>query len=811
MYFRMLKRDIKDKPGLNIVTFIFMVAAVTFMVIGSTLIYAMFVGEKKTYEKCNSSDVFVRLDQSISDKEGLIERFMKDVDEASVIDDCVHDEVVITSFTGIELIGENITDHVHYSSSVIITDIPDKYDIPIDFDNNYFEVPDGCIAVSQTLSNRFGIKEGEKVRLTTQIGNVYEFTVSTIYKNPAVTQIDNMYLSDHDKEIFYSECPRKHDLFICTAPPGIKDYITTLRDSTADLMIKYKEQNTDGYASRALFLNNDGLFAIIVTCCMLVVAVAIMAMTMITIDFSLKSAIKREEREIGMMKAIGVWSLSYKTLFIVKYLFFAVLGGIIGLPAGFLLSKLLFNKFVMHIMYPDVMMMIIIGAIASITTILIIALFSFFALRRMNKISVIDAIHGENRGERFSAIPGLSLNKKKHLSVPLFLAVSDILRGFKRYILLIVAYVLGICIVMFVVRLNDTIMTPDYAYTHFQQGQMDFLITIDDDYYSKLISGQGSFKGVIDVINSDFENNSIPAHMVTYEYGSGLFKFEDKETVCQLMWTDAPSSEMKYIEGNAPKLRNEVAVGYYTANEKGIKIGDTVSLEYDKYEDDHVTFHKVTEEFIVTAFVDRFGNNSPIIIMGDDFEGSTVFGGNFFSCTIDAPASQHNAIIEKMQALYPDGEVTVLHNNEIMPHYLVGYQEMFNLIILIVSLVCAVVLILLTSLYENIFIDEETSDIALLKSMGFGRGVIRAWHFFRLMLLSLFSLLLTYVFMATAGNFLIGNLFKSIMKSGDFTLKVLPLSNFVIVPVCILADLALVTYLMTRITNKIQIWKVRNE
>ena len=268
---------------------------------------------------------------------------------------------------------------------------------------------------------------------------------------------------------------------------------------------------------------------------------------------------------------------------------------------------------------------------------------------------------------------------------------------------------------------------------------------------------------------------------------------------------------MSWIEGNAPKLRNEVAVGYYTANEKGIKIGDTVSLEYDKYEDDHVTFHKVTEEFIVTAFVDRFGNNSPIIIMGDDFEGSTVFGGNFFSCTIDAPASQHNAIIEKMQALYPDGEVTVLHNNEIMPHYLVGYQEMFNLIILIVSLVCAVVLILLTSLYENIFIDEETSDIALLKSMGFGRGVRRAWHFFRLMLMSLFSLLLTYVFMATAGNFLIGNLFKSIMKSGDFTLKVLPLSNFVIVPVCILAGLTLVTYLMTRITNKIQIWKVRNE
>ena len=811
MYFRMLKRDIKDKPGLNIVTFIFMVAAVTFTVIGSTLIYALFAGEKKTYEKCNSSDVYIRLDQSIADKEGLIDRFTNDIKGTNVVADCVYDEAVLLNFTSIELIGEDITDSVHYSSNMIITDIPDKYDIPIDFDNNYFEVPDGCIAVSQTLSNRFGIKEGEKVRLTTQMGNVYEFTVSTIYKNPSAIQTDHMYLSDHDKEIFYSECPVKHDLFICTATPGIKDYITTLRDSTADLMIKYQDQNADGYASRVLFINNDGLFAIIVTCCMLVVAVAVMTMTMITIDFSLKSAIKREEREIGMMKAIGVWSLSYKTLFIVKYLFFAVLGGVIGLPAGFLLSKLLFNKFVMHIMYPDVMMMIIIGAAASLVSIFVIVLFSFFALRRMNKISVIDAIHGENRGERFSAIPGPSLNKKKHLSIPFFLAVSDILRGFKRYILLILAYVLGISIVLFVVRLNDTIMTTDYAYAHFQQARLDFLITIDDAYYSKLISGQGSFKGVIDVINSDFEDNDIPAHITTDEYGGGIMRFKDKETVCQFSWRDAPSSEIKYLEGNAPKLKNEVAVGYYTAMEKGIKIGDTVSLEYDKFEDDHVTTHKVTEDFIVTALVDRFGNNVPLLIMGDDFEGSIVMSGGYFSCAIDAPRSQHYEIIEKMQSLYPNGEVTILHNNEIMPHYLVGYQQMFNLIILIVSLVCAVVLILLTSLYENIFIDEETADIALLKSMGFGRNVIRAWHFFRLMLLSAFSLLLTYVFLATAGDYLIGNLFKSIMKSGDFNLKVLPLSNFVILPLFVLTGLALVIYLMTRITNKIQIWKVRNE
>ena len=283
------------------------------------------------------------------------------------------------------------------------------------------------------------------------------------------------------------------------------------------------------------------------------------------------------------------------------------------------------------------------------------------------------------------------------------------------------------------------------------------------------------------------------------------------ETVCQITWQDAPTSEMKFVDGNAPKLRNEVALGYYTAKEKNIRIGDTITLEYDKRSDDHTTFHKANEEFIVTAFVDQFGANTPAIFMGDEFEGSLIMDADFFSCKIDAPRTQHDEIINKMQSLYPNGEITFLHNNEIMPHYLVGYQQMFRLIIFIVSVICAAVLTLLTALYENIFIDEETSDIALLKSMGFGRGVIRAWHFLRLMLLALFSLALTFVFMETGGNFLIGSLFKSLMKSAGFRLKVLPVNNFVIIPFCVITGLAIVIYLITRITNRIQIWKVRNE
>ena len=810
MYLRMLRRDIKDKPGLNAVTFVFMIAAVMFMVIGSTLLYSLFGGEQKTYDRCNSSDVYFLLDKSISDADGNREKFERDLDEIPIIGDHVYDEAVFQSFTCIEMPGKE-TDEVHYSSGLLILSVPDGYDRPIDFDNQYFDVENGCVAVSQILANRFGLQTGDKVRLTTQYGNTYEYVISVIFMNPASAQMDRMYISDRDKEIFYSECPVKSEMFTCTIAPGDYDYISALRDSATDLMLDFEDYHTEGYGTRVLFMSNDGLFALIVSICMLIVAVAVMAMTMITIDFSLKSAIKREEREIGMMKAIGVWSLSYKTLFIVKYLFFALVGGLVGLPLGFFLSKLLFNKFVMNVMYPDASMMILIGVLASLATVLLIILFSFTALRRMNRISVIDAIHGESRGERFTALPGLSLNTKKHMPVPLFLAISDILRGFKRYILLILAYILGISVVLFVVRLNDSIMNIDYAHRYFQRGQLDFMVKVEDSYYDRLLGGAGSFEGVMDVLNKDFEENDIPAEITVYNIGLGVLSCEDGETVCNIIWSRAPSSEIWYISGNAPVLYNEVAIGYYSAQEKGIEIGDTVTIEYDKYTEDHTTFRKVKEDFIVTGMVDRFGTNSPTLFMGDEFDGSGVDTSDIFSCVLDVPASEYDEYIDRMQSLYPDGEVTILNRDEVMPNYLTGYQEMFRLIITLVSLICAVVLILLTTLYENIFLDEETADIALLKSMGFDRKVIRSWHFLRLMLLSVFSLILTYVFLETAGNGFIGNIFANVMKSSGFKFKVLPVANYVIVPLCVIGGLAVVIGFMSKLTDKIQIWKVRNE
>ena len=812
MYWRMLKKDIKDKPGLNVVTFIFMIAAVGFTVIGITLLYSLLMGSEKTYERCNSSDVIALMDKDLSDEEGHINEVLNRIAEYSIVDDVEHQDIVTIAYRCIEVEGKNPDSKSHYSHTAVLDNISHHYDMPVNMNNEFFEVEDGCIAVSQTYANQLGIVPGDKLRITTQMGNIYEFEVSTIYKNPLANVFVIFYLSDNDMELIYSESPYKTDMFTATVVPFEGNYVDTILSSVTPMLIEYKDYNIVGNATRILFYTNDGLFALIVAISMIVVAVTIMVVAMITIDFSLKSSIKRDEREIGMMKAIGVWSFSYKTLFIVKYIAFAIVGGAVGIPLGFAMCKVLFDKFVMHEVFPDSGTLFAIGMFAGTLTVLLIVLFSFFALRRMNKISVIDAIHGENRGERFTSIPGLFLNNKKHISVPFFLALSDILRGFKRYILLILAYVLGLSVVLFIVRLENSIMSTSYAETYFQHGREDFTLEFDDTYYQTLYRSAGSYSGVISIVNRNLQDNGIPATISTYYESTAELSYGDFKAVCVLRCMECPTSEVRFIDGgNAPKLRNEIAVGYYFAEQNGLKIGDTINIEYDKLGEDMVSYEKATDSFIITALFDRYGSQTPLILMGDEFEGTTVESEDLFASVLDVPAYQYDEYIARMQALYPEGEIEIVKKDQIMEHYLTGYQRMFNLIILVVSSVAAIVLMLLTSLYENIFIDEETADIALLKSMGFNRSVIRAWHFWRLFLLSAFSLGLTYVFMATGGNYLIGLLFANVMSSKGFSFTVLPVPNFVVLPLCIITLLVVVILVITRLADKIEIWKVRNE
>lgn len=423
----------------------------------------------------------------------------------------------------------------------------------------------------------------------------------------------------------------------------------------------------------------------------------------------------------------------------------------------------------------------------------------------------MDAIHGENRGERFKKLPGMLLYKAKKTSIPLFLALSDILKSIKRYIYLMFAYICGIIILLLVLQVRDSLCSVNYMQKYWQKGNLDFAMVPEQAYINKLVNKAGGELEVYDLINESFRENGIPARA---EYCGELevtLYGRNQEFMYLMAFGDFDREDLVITEGYAPKLYNEVAIPAFNGNRERIGIGDTVSILYNKYNDDHTSFSKVREDFIVTGYFEGFGVNVPYVFMGSDFDGAVYTSTEYFSRSMDCSEEEYDMYFQMMDDLYEDDEIRFIHKDGVLNYFMGSWVEMFNMIFIVVAIVIAIVLILLTVMYQNIFIEEETADIALLKSMGFGSFSIKLWHFLRIVILTAVSTVAAHVLLGTIGRGIVQQIVRSILRVVEFKLTVNIALNFLVVPAVVLGVVAVALLPALRPMDSIQIWRVKNE
>ena len=190
MYLRMLKKDLTDKKGLNIILFIFMILASVLIVSSAQLLFTSIVMGEKTYEKCNTSDITMVTQAKISDEEEQkkIREWFENIPE--------YDRMYIEE--GVRCPGEML----EYSYMVyIFSKVQTDRNIPYNMDDEFFTVPKGCVALPQNIMNSKNLKIGDKIHITTQMGNIYEFTVSDFYKEPSACFFYKLLFSDEDYKV----------------------------------------------------------------------------------------------------------------------------------------------------------------------------------------------------------------------------------------------------------------------------------------------------------------------------------------------------------------------------------------------------------------------------------------------------------------------------------------------------------------------------------------------------------------------------------------------------------------------------------
>ena len=208
MFFKMLKNDLKAHKGLNIILFIFIVSASIISVMASNLLYATIAGRNNTSEITKVANIRVNCNigmGSFDEKKEALEEYMKQSD--MIIDGEV--------LEWIGIIGDEVCINGRYVSdegfppirSTHLTTQPKKVNLLYNDEDSPFVVEPGCIAVSIDMADLAGIKRGDKIDITTQMGNIYEFTVSEIYKNPGIVVSEDLVISDADYEALKSEFP----------------------------------------------------------------------------------------------------------------------------------------------------------------------------------------------------------------------------------------------------------------------------------------------------------------------------------------------------------------------------------------------------------------------------------------------------------------------------------------------------------------------------------------------------------------------------------------------------------------------------
>ncbi len=813
MFFRMLKKDLKDSRGLNVILLIFMMIVSTLAAVSALLLLCNTRGVSVSQERTNSANLFVVFNPFGDEADGAPYRLIGRIKTYAPGADVAWQKAIRVDAANIDYDAKDPQVFRGSNRRYYLSAQPMEMDLVYDENARPFYVENGCIAVPRQFANKSGIKVGDTIRITSQMGRIYEFTVSVIHKDPTREWDIRLLLSDADFERMLDDSPyienfvyiRNKDwdlasnMFDRQVLFNLYDYVRQDTEIDKRIVVGQSDGHTD---------SNNAIVSLVLSIFTTAAAFLLFVIILLTLRFSIRTAIKKEERELGIMKALGTDSFSFRWLFAAKYIAFAVIGGIVGVIIGVPAGSYLIDRFFENISYAISGVDIAVAAAATASITVLVILFILFSLRRIDRISVMDAIAGENRSESIGKKNRFMLTKRKRMSVPFFLALSDILSKFRRYIMLLIAFTAGSLLVMITLQLRDTMISTDFLTNYYDYTDLDFGMGATPDFWKEMTLDTGRPDIAEHNINEAFRKNNIPAELdISYYNYADIIKDGKKTHVSMVSGSD-PSKFRMIKGGQPPVLKNEIMMDKFTADSLGYGIGDTIYIEYYKYDEDRLYTKKTKEGFVITGFVDRLSNfNNSEVYMSVDFNDVPLYDCHFTGFRIDAPRSEKAKYAEQIRELFPNNTVDVL---EVDGNWLAMYDMLLSFIRNMIVIMTACLFAFLTLMYQSIFMKDEENETAMLKSCGFDDGSVKKWQFFRMITLFAVSQAAAAILMPLAGTKLLGAVFRSItgLCNWEFSRGQ---TSCIIWVAGITVIIAIVEAIVLRGIEKTEIWRIRNE
>ncbi len=311
---------------------------------------------------------------------------------------------------------------------------------------------------------------------------------------------------------------------------------------------------------------SDGLVAAV----LILIGLLLVLVVMLCLRYTIMGAMEEDTREIGIMKAIGLSARGIRSLYMTKYTILSMM----ACAAGFLVSipaqNILTGNITLYMgAAPGTVWNYLLPLIASAFVTLLVYFIVRVVLRRLRRLTSVDALRTGTTRALPTGRRRISLRKQRKGRVNRFLAIQDVWLHLKSYGLL--CFIFAVCAFLAITPMNiySTISAPQFI-NYMGAGISDLRIDIQNNG-----DMAGEYARVLEHLEQDEDIWQYAAFV------TGTFPVMDAAgnwTTLKVESGDFTAFPVEYTEGSSPQTDTEIALSAMNAEELDVRVGDTITL-----------------------------------------------------------------------------------------------------------------------------------------------------------------------------------------------------------------------------------------
>ena len=524
---------------------------------------------------------------------------------------------------------------------------------------------------------------------------------------------------------------------------------------------------------------------------LLLVSILLIVVSFICVKFTIMAALEEEIFEIGTMKAIGLSFKNIREIYLNKYRILALTGVIIGYFTAIIISGI----FTKHISttFGSIKMSLLTIVVSLIVAALVYLLIIAYCKRTLNKIknvTVVDALVRGNGFEKEKTIIKDGLYKWNKLSVNWLMALREVFYKFKNFAIVFSVVLIAEMMILIPINILDTFEAPEFI-TYMGSSLEDILIEVENGE-----NLQKNYEKVKQVLKNDDDIE------VYYENRRVIVKTFNVDNEIVNIHIDSgvnSGSDLQYLSGMAPNTENEIVISYLNADKIGKNTGDKMILVFNNKE----------HEFIISGIYQDVTSGGFTAKSVYDFSEVESVKYSFSINLLDNSNIEENA--DEWSNLIGTG-VTVDPMDEFINQTLGGVATQLKTIVLATVIVGSFIAMLITVLFLKLRLAKDSSDIAVLKAIGFSKKDIKQQYIIKIGTVSLVGILAGLIFTNLLGEkFVEAALSISGLGIKKIELIINPLTQYIIYPILLMVLILAVTWIVVKSIDKYNIISIINE